>query len=72
MEYISLKGTSKEAPAVCKYTGLKYYSEARAWSHALTVLEFASSHALCSCWPCNCHGRSLLPSLSATSAVIEA
>ena len=27
VEYISLKGTSKEKPAVCKYTGLKYYSK---------------------------------------------
>ncbi|WPT15483.1 NADH dehydrogenase [ubiquinone] iron-sulfur protein 6 [Picochlorum sp. SENEW3] len=31
VEYISLKGTSKENPAVCKYTGLKYYSDA--WRH---------------------------------------
>ena len=28
VEYISLKGTTKEKPAVCKYTGLKYYSDA--------------------------------------------
>jgi NADH dehydrogenase (ubiquinone) Fe-S protein 6 len=27
VEYISLKGTSKEHPAVCKYTGNKYYSD---------------------------------------------
>lgn len=26
VEYISLKGTSKDNPAVCKYTGNKYYS----------------------------------------------
>lgn len=31
VEYISLKGTTKENPAVCKYTGLKYYSDA--WKH---------------------------------------
>lgn len=31
VQYISLKGTSKENPAVCKYTGLKYYSDA--WKH---------------------------------------
>jgi NADH dehydrogenase (ubiquinone) Fe-S protein 6 len=27
VEYISLKGTSKDNPAVCKYTGNKYYSD---------------------------------------------
>lgn len=27
VEYISLKGTTREQPAVCKYTGNKYYSE---------------------------------------------
>jgi NADH dehydrogenase (ubiquinone) Fe-S protein 6 len=27
VEYINLKGTSKDNPAVCKYTGAKYYSE---------------------------------------------
>jgi len=27
VQFISLKGTSREAPAVCKYTGRKYYSE---------------------------------------------
>ena len=31
VEYISLKGTSKENPAVCKYTGNKYYSD---WKNA--------------------------------------
>lgn len=31
VEYISLKGTTRENPAVCKYTGLKYYSDA--WRH---------------------------------------
>lgn len=28
VEYINLKGTSRENPAVCKYTGNKYYSNA--------------------------------------------
>lgn len=32
VQYISLKGTSREHPAVCKYTGNKYYSED--WRHA--------------------------------------
>jgi NADH dehydrogenase (ubiquinone) Fe-S protein 6 len=27
VEYISLKGTTRERPAVCKYTGNKYYSD---------------------------------------------
>lgn len=27
IEYINLKGTSREEPAVCKYTGNKYYSD---------------------------------------------
>jgi len=27
VEYISLKGTTKDNPAVCKYTGNKYYSD---------------------------------------------
>ena len=27
VQFISLKGTSRERPAVCKYTGRKYYSE---------------------------------------------
>eukprot|EP00775_Hariotina_reticulata_P011326 gene11326-11476_t len=27
VEYINLRGTSYENPAVCKYTGNKYYSE---------------------------------------------
>ncbi|KAL4430965.1 hypothetical protein ABPG75_006221 [Micractinium tetrahymenae] len=27
VEYINLKGTSRENPAVCKYTGNKYYSD---------------------------------------------
>ncbi|KAG2442658.1 hypothetical protein HXX76_002742 [Chlamydomonas incerta] len=27
VEYINLKGTSKENPAVCKYTGNRYYSD---------------------------------------------
>ena len=27
VEYINLKGTSYEKPAVCKYTGNKYYSD---------------------------------------------
>ena len=27
VQFISLKGTSRQAPAVCKYTGRKYYSE---------------------------------------------
>ncbi|KDD74207.1 hypothetical protein H632_c1489p0 [Helicosporidium sp. ATCC 50920] len=31
VQYISLKGTSKERPAVCKYTGNKYYSDD--WMH---------------------------------------
>jgi NADH dehydrogenase (ubiquinone) Fe-S protein 6 len=31
VEYINLKGTSREHPAVCKYTGNKYYSED--WMH---------------------------------------
>lgn len=28
VEYINLKGTSYDKPAVCKYTGNKYYSDA--------------------------------------------
>lgn len=28
VEYINLKGTSYDKPAVCKYTGNKYYSNA--------------------------------------------
>lgn len=31
VEYINLKGTSYEKPAVCKYTGLKYYSDPSDW-----------------------------------------
>ncbi|PNH05808.1 NADH dehydrogenase [ubiquinone] iron-sulfur protein 6, mitochondrial [Tetrabaena socialis] len=31
VEYISLKGTSLEKPAVCKYTGNRYYSDD--WKH---------------------------------------
>lgn len=31
VEYINLKGTSKENPAVCKYTGNRYYSDD--WKH---------------------------------------
>jgi NADH dehydrogenase (ubiquinone) Fe-S protein 6 len=27
VEYIDLRGTSKENPAVCKYTGNKYWSD---------------------------------------------
>jgi NADH dehydrogenase (ubiquinone) Fe-S protein 6 len=27
VEYINLKGTTEEKPAVCKYTGNKYYSD---------------------------------------------
>jgi len=27
VQFISLKGTTREAPAVCKYTGRKYYSD---------------------------------------------
>lgn len=27
VEYINLKGTTREQPAVCKYTGNKYYSD---------------------------------------------
>eukprot|EP00199_Chlamydomonas_sp_CCMP681_P003227 CAMPEP_0119108868 /NCGR_PEP_ID=MMETSP1180-20130426/15885_1 /TAXON_ID=3052 ORGANISM="Chlamydomonas cf sp, Strain CCMP681" /NCGR_SAMPLE_ID=MMETSP1180 /ASSEMBLY_ACC=CAM_ASM_000741 /LENGTH=151 /DNA_ID=CAMNT_0007094539 /DNA_START=94 /DNA_END=549 /DNA_ORIENTATION=+ len=32
-EYINLKGTSKEHPAVCKYTGNRYYSLPHTWNH---------------------------------------
>ena len=32
VEYIDLKGTSIDKPAVCKYTGNKYYSDD--WMHA--------------------------------------
>eukprot|EP00879_Flechtneria_rotunda_P003285 GHRR01003510.1.p1 GENE.GHRR01003510.1~~GHRR01003510.1.p1 ORF type:complete len:181 (+),score=70.33 GHRR01003510.1:193-735(+) len=32
VEYINLKGTSYDNPAVCKYTGNKYYSDD--WMHA--------------------------------------
>jgi NADH dehydrogenase (ubiquinone) Fe-S protein 6 len=31
VEYINLRGTSKENPAVCKYTGNKFYSEPHTW-----------------------------------------
>jgi len=31
VEYINLKGTSKEDPAVCKYTGNRYYSDPHTW-----------------------------------------
>ena len=31
VEYIQLKGTTYDAPAVCKYTGNKYYSDD--WMH---------------------------------------
>lgn len=30
-EYIDLRGTSYEHPAVCKYTGYRFYSDA--WKH---------------------------------------
>lgn len=33
VEYISLKGTSKDKPRVCKYTGNKYYSDDWRGSH---------------------------------------
>jgi hypothetical protein len=32
VEFIDLRGTSRENPAVCKYTGNKYYSDD--WAHA--------------------------------------
>ena len=32
VEYIDLRGTSIDNPAVCKYTGLRYYSDD--WMHA--------------------------------------
>jgi NADH dehydrogenase (ubiquinone) Fe-S protein 6 len=31
VEYINLRGTSYENPAVCKYTGNKFYSEPHTW-----------------------------------------
>lgn len=31
VEYIQLKGTTYDKPAVCKYTGNKYYSDD--WAH---------------------------------------
>lgn len=31
VEYINLRGTSKDKPAVCKYTGNKYYSDPHTW-----------------------------------------
>jgi hypothetical protein len=31
VEFINLKGTSKEKPAVCKYTGNRYYSLPHTW-----------------------------------------
>ncbi len=33
VEYINLKGSSKEDPAVCKYTGNRYYSDPHTWFH---------------------------------------
>ncbi|MEW5303277.1 MAG: hypothetical protein WDW38_001598 [Sanguina aurantia] len=33
VEYINLKGTSLEKPAVCKYTGNRYYSDDWRYSH---------------------------------------
>lgn len=33
VEYINLRGTSKEDPAVCKYTGNRYYSLPHTWRH---------------------------------------
>mmetsp|Transcript_5341 Transcript_5341/g.11685 ORF Transcript_5341/g.11685 Transcript_5341/m.11685 type:complete len:160 (-) Transcript_5341:584-1063(-) len=33
VEYINLKGTSREKPAVCKYTGNRYYSDPDTWRH---------------------------------------
>ena len=33
VEYISLKGTSYDNPAVCKYTGNKYYSDDWKYAH---------------------------------------
>mmetsp|Transcript_28196 Transcript_28196/g.71901 ORF Transcript_28196/g.71901 Transcript_28196/m.71901 type:complete len:151 (-) Transcript_28196:273-725(-) len=33
VEYINLKGSSKERPAVCKYTGNRYYSLPHTWNH---------------------------------------
>ena len=33
VEYINLKGSSKEHPVVCKYTGNKYYSDDWRGSH---------------------------------------
>ena len=32
VEYIDLRGTSVDKPAVCKYTGLRYYSDD--WMHS--------------------------------------
>ena len=32
VEFIDLRGTSRENPAVCKYTGNRYYSDD--WAHA--------------------------------------
>jgi hypothetical protein len=31
VEYINLRGTSYDNPAVCKYTGNKYYSDPHTW-----------------------------------------
>ncbi len=33
VSYLSLKGTSYDKPAVCKYTGLKYYSDDWMYAH---------------------------------------
>jgi hypothetical protein len=31
VEYINLRGSSYDNPAVCKYTGNKYYSDPHTW-----------------------------------------
>lgn len=33
VEYIDLKGSSKENPVVCKYTGNKFYSDDWMYGH---------------------------------------
>lgn len=59
VEYIDLRGTTREKPATCKYTGNTYYSEVQLCSvmgvhHDVVVLA-----KMCSCRPSSCDGSGM-------------
>lgn len=63
VEYINLKGTSRENPAVCKYTGNKYYRQGFGGFRP----AFAGAQRACLCVACQsvhlpCRREPALPS----------